>query len=255
MRLRFPFSDGMKADFFVVLKIHFLRRRKPIKQCHFNMSHRSILKLKEAHRSDPQFIGIYTKSGRQISDYYPQTVTGNNPRFRNPDGYKPLDLNEIKAMQHFVADYMDVSLNRFKFINYHFFFPLPQMPKPGSPEEQTMMNVVNTFHKLGGDLFMFNPMYEYSKPGAADTSYWELGPEGTSAKKIMDKASSMGIGFGYYMGCARYGMEGNAAALPFAPENKDWKKCDEQGRFTIENCMASDGFADWWFKVQDKYDR
>jgi hypothetical protein len=240
-----------KSGLFCGVENPFFKTQQNDKTVSFQYEPSLILKKNEAHCSDPQFIGVYTKDGKQISDYYPQTVVGNLPRYRNPDGHKPLDLNEIKTMQRFVADYMDVSLKEFKFINYHFFYPLPQMPAPNSPEEKTLMNVVKTFHDLGGDLFMFNPMYPYKRPNGTDTSYWQLGPEGSAAKYIMDEARSSDIGFGYYMGCARLGMEGNASALPFAPEKKDWKKCDELGDFATENCMGCDEFADWWFKVQN----
>jgi hypothetical protein len=209
-----------------------------------------ILKQEETHLSDPQFIGVYTKKGRAVTDYYPQTVKGHYPRFRNPCGHKPLDLAEVRAMQRFVADYLAVSLSTFKFINYHFFYPLPQMPAPGSPEEKTILNVVKTFRELEGDLFIFNPMYPYTKPEGRNDACWELGPEGSAAKRIMDEAAASGIGFGYYMGCARHGLEGNASALPFASEKKEWKKQDDTGTFAGENCMACDEFADWWLNVQ-----
>ncbi len=217
-----------------------------------------VLGKEEAYQSDPQFIGVYIKRGKTITDHYPQTVKGYYPRFRNPDGHKPLDLNEIKAMRDFVAGYLDVSLKGFRFINYHFFYPLPQMPAPNTSEEKLLLDVVERFHELDGDLFIFNPMYPYKLPAGTDTVCWELAPEGSAAKRIMDKTASRGIGSGFYMGCARYGKEGTAGALPFMPDNKDWKKCDEDGNYTLENCMASDAFANWLFTVQNntitKYD-
>lgn len=210
-----------------------------------------ILGSSETYRSDSQFIGIYGRSGKVISDYHPQTIYGHRPRFRNPDGHKALDLCEIRAMQRFAADYLDVSLNDFKFINYHFFYPLPQMPLPDTPEEKLLLKVVQTFGDLGGDLFMFNPMYPYSLPVENDTSYWEFGPDGSSSKKIMDEAGTRNIGSGFYSGCGRYGAKGNASALPFVPERTDWKKTDEKQNRAAENCMACDEFADWWFRVQN----
>lgn len=246
-----------KCGLFCGIENPFFRTQQNYKTVTFQYEPSLILEGNEAYSSDPQFIGLYTKSGKQIADYDPQTIYGHRPRFRNPDGHKPLDIAEIRAMQRFAADYLDVSLREFKFINYHFFFPLPQMPAPDSPEEKLLLKVVQTFSDLGGDMFMFNPMYPYSLPVENDTSYWEFGPEGSAARIIMDEARSKNIGFGFYSGCGRYGASGNASALPFVPERKDWKKVDGNQNMAAENCMACNEFADWWFGVQnntiDKY--
>jgi hypothetical protein len=52
------------------------------------------------------------------------------------------------------------------------------------------------------------------------------------------------------MGVAAQMEHGNAAALPFAPSRSDWKKVDSAGNVARENCLGSDAYADWWFKVQ-----
>jgi hypothetical protein len=62
------------------------------------------LKPGETYESEPQFLGVYQRSGRMISDWWPRTAAssregqGNRPRFRNPCGQVPLDWNEIQAI-------------------------------------------------------------------------------------------------------------------------------------------------------------
>jgi len=209
-----------------------------------------ILKPGEEYESEPQFIGVYRKSGVMVQDHNPRTSIGQRPRFRNPCGHVPIDRAEVRAMQEFAKDYLDVQTDRFTFILYNFFHPLPQMPQPNSPEEAVHLKMIDMFHELGGDLIIFNPMYPYTRPQGKMYAFWDLGPDGSAARKIMDHAAAMGLRFGYYMGCARHGSEGNACALPFAPERTEWKKIDDKGVVAGENCIACDDYADWFFAVQ-----
>ena len=62
---------------------------------------------------------------------------------------------------------------------------------------------------------------------------------------------SKGISYGFYMGCAAHGGEGNAAGLNFRPDKPEWKKSDAAGRRAPDNCLACDDFYEWWFTVQN----
>jgi hypothetical protein len=209
-----------------------------------------ILEAGETYETEYQFLGVYRRTGQMLADHVPVSCHQPRPRFRNPCGYIPLDRAEIRGMQEFARDYLGLSADRFQFILYNFFYPLPQMPKAGSPEEAVHLKMIDTFHELGGDLILLNPMDPYRLPSGSMDSYWDLGPEGSAAKNIMDYAAGKGLRFGYYMGCARHGDQGNAAALPYAPEKTGWKKVDDTGKAAAENCMACDGYADWFFAVQ-----
>ena len=214
-----------------------------------------LLAAGENYASEPQFLGVYKSSGRQISDWWPRTSVSNEqgglnrPRFRNPCGHIPLDWNEIQAMRRFAADYLDPQVDRFLSILYMYWFPIEQ--GPNSPEiEAKYMRVIDQFHALGGDMIIFNPLRAYDRPGAGKDSYWELAPPGSPARRILDHADRAGIHYGFYMGVAHTGDRGNACGLPFVPERKDWKKTDPLGGACGENCMACDEFADWWYAVQ-----
>ncbi|MCE5327145.1 MAG: hypothetical protein LLG01_12110 [Planctomycetaceae bacterium] len=219
-------------------------------EAEFSFEPSLILKSGEGYVSEPQFIGVYRLSGVMLTDHAPRTTLGQRPRFRNPYGHVPIDRSEVRAMQKFALDYMHPRVERFVFILYNFFYPLPQMPAANSPEEAAHTKMIDMFAELGGDLIIFNPMHPYTKPAGDMDAYWDLGPEGSAAQHIMDHARAKGIPFGYYMGCARHGHEGNACALPFAPERPQWKKVDAAGNVAAENCIACDEYADWWFAVQ-----
>jgi hypothetical protein len=75
---------------------------------------------------------------------------------------------------------------------------------------------------------------------------------GATARQIADYAAGKGISYGFYMGCAAHGGEGNAAGLPFRPDREDWKKLDAGGRRAPDNCLGCDGFFEWWLQVQDR---
>jgi hypothetical protein len=209
-----------------------------------------IIQPGEIYDTEPQFIGVYHPSGVMLVDHNPLTSQGRRPRFRNPSGYVPIDRSEVRAMQRFTRDYLALNVDGFRFILYNFFYPLPQMPTPDSPEEAIHLKMIDTFAALGGDTIIFNPMYPYTRPEEQLEAYWDLGPEGSSARRIMDHAAGKGIRFGFYMGCARHGTEGNACALPFAPSKKHWKKVDDTGKVAEENCIGCDEYAQWYFAVQ-----
>ena len=60
-----------------------------------------ILKPGEGYSSEPQFMGVYKKSGVMIED------SGREFRYNaNGSGYKPLDRNENRAMRAFALDYL-----------------------------------------------------------------------------------------------------------------------------------------------------
>ncbi len=204
-----------------------------------------ILQPGERYESEPQFIGVYQSTGTMITDHYLRS----NPRYRNPAGHIPLDQGEIRAMQQFALHYLAPSADRFHFILYNYFFPLPQMPQPDSLEEAIHLRMLDTFAELGGDMVIFNPLYPFQKPGAGLDSCWELVPAGSAARQILEHATKQGLRFGFYIGCARHGGEGNAAALPFVPEKTEWKKVDDAGTRAPENCLACDDYAHWWHVV------
>ena len=71
------------------------------------------------------------------------------------------------------------------------------------------------------------------------------------ARQVCDYATNKGIGYGFYMGCAAHGGEGNAGGLNFRPDKPEWKKSDAAGRRAPDNCLACDDFYEWWFAVQN----
>ena len=84
-----------------------------------------ILKAGEGYTSEPQFMGVYKKSGVMIED------TGRDFRYNaNASGYKPLDRNETRAMRAFALDYLAPAQKQFLNINYQFFHPLPHRRVP-----------------------------------------------------------------------------------------------------------------------------
>lgn len=204
-----------------------------------------ILKAGEGYESEPQFMGVYRKSGVMIED--------NDRPFRYPNGsgYIPIDRNESRTMRAFALDYLAPAQKGFLNINYQFFHPLPQMPS-NDADKLYFTKAINTFADIGGDMIIFNPLHPYTKPDAG-RDYWNLLPEeGTAtARQIADYAAGKGISYGFYMGCAAHGGEGNAAGLPFRPDRADWKKMDAEGRRATDNCIGCDEFYEWWFKVQD----
>jgi len=71
-----------------------------------------ILKPGEGYTSEPQFMGVYKRSGVMIED------SGREFRYNaNGSGYKPLDRNEIRAMRAFALDYLAPAQDQFLNIN------------------------------------------------------------------------------------------------------------------------------------------
>jgi hypothetical protein len=213
-----------------------------------------ILNAGESYESEHQFLGVYTRSGQMLTDHWPKTLVscqeGNNrPRFRNPCGHIPLDWNEIRAMGLYASDYLEVNTDRFMAILYGFWYPIEQMPQ-GEGIEEKYKRVLDNFCDVGGDMVIFNPLHKYNRPLGNEDGFWELAPEGTSAQRLLEYARSKGLRFGFYMGVAAHGQQGNACALPFAPERAEWKKVDFSGTPGDENCLACDEYLDWWYSVQ-----
>lgn len=208
----------------------------------------------EIYQSEPQFLGVYRRSGRMLADHPPRTVasTGegeNRPRFRNPAGQVPLDWNEIQGMRQFAADYLAPRQDRFLSILYMYWYPIAQLPVQPEAEMQ-YRRVLDTFRALGGDLVVFNPLVRYDRPAADAASFWNLAPEGSTAQHILQYAGEKGLKYGFYMGVAAQGDRGNACNLPFAPEKPEWKRIGPLGGISSENCLACEGFANWWHAVQ-----
>ncbi len=204
-----------------------------------------ILKSGEGYESEPQFIGVYKKSGLMIED------SARPFRYPNGSGHIPIDRNESRAMRAFALDYLAPDQKTFLNINYQFFHPLPQMPKDDK-DKWYFLKTINTFAEIEGDMIIFKPLYPYKKPDS-ETDYWNLLPEDTTAtaRQIADYARRKGISYGFYMGIAAHGLEGNAAGLSFRPDKPLWKKMDSEGRRAPDNCIGDDEFYEWWFRVQD----
>lgn len=177
-----------------------------------------ILKSGEGYESEPQFIGVYKKSGVLIED-------SDRPfRYPNGSGYVPIDRNESRAMRAFALDYLNLVQDNFLNINYQFFHPLPQMPK-NDTDKLYFTKTIDAFKDIGGDMIIFKPLHPYKKPDAK-TDYWNVIPEEktTVTRQIVDYARQKGISYGFYMGIAAHGQEGNAAGLPFRTDKPEWKK-------------------------------
>jgi len=213
-----------------------------------------LLKVGDTYKSESQFIGVYKKSNRMITDHYPKTALSheegiNRPRFRNPSGHIPIDQNEIRGMREFASEYLDLRVDNFMSILYCYWYPMPQLPNTPEAEAQ-YYRMIDNFHDLGGDMIIFNPLIRYDLPTNDLNSYWDLAPEDSTAQCILKYADSKGIKYGFYMGVAAQGDRGNASALPFCPDKSDWKKVDMTGTLGKENCIGCNDYADWWFKVQ-----
>lgn len=205
-----------------------------------------ILSAGEGYESESQFIGVHKKSGVMIED------SARPFRYPNGSGHIPLDRNESRAMRAFALDYLQPLPPTFRNINYHFFHPLPQMPST-EEEQWYFRKTIDTFADIGGDMIIFKPLHRHRKPDAA-TPYWNVLPDDTNAiaRQIADYATQKGISYGFYLGIAGgHGDEGNAAGLPFRPEESSWKKLDAAGRRAPDNCIGCDDFFAWWLQVHD----
>jgi len=205
-----------------------------------------ILKAGEGYTSEPQFMGVYKKSGVMVED------SGRDFRYNsNGSGYKPIDRNEIRAMRAFALDYLSPVQKTFLNINYQFFHPLPQMPRT-EKDKDYFTKTIDTFSAIGGDMFIFKPLHPYTKPDA-NKPFWDVVPDDPNhaARQVADYATGKGMSYGFYMGCAAHGGEGNAAGLSFRPDKPEWKKSDAAGRRAPDNCLACDDYYEWWFTVQN----
>ena len=147
-----------------------------------------ILKAGEGYTSEPQFMGVYRKSGVMIED------SGRDFRYNaNASGYKPLDRNEIRAMRAFALDYLAPAQQNFLNINYQFFHPLPQMPRT-EKDKDYFVKTIDTFSAIGGDMIIFKPLHPYTKPDA-NRPFWNVVPDDTNAvaRQVCDYARSKGL--------------------------------------------------------------
>ena len=247
------FLRWAKGGVFTGIENPFFETQRRGAEFAFSFEPAMTLKPGETYRSEPQFIGVYTKSGRMIREQLPlnRLTEGDvrRPRMRNPSGNIPLDTNEIAAMRDFAAEYLAVPVEKFLYILYCFWNPMAQIVTT-EEEEKGYTKMLDSFGELGGDMIIFNPMAKAQIPTADPTSYWTLAPEGTGPARILDYAAKKGMKYGFYIGCAAQLEHGNAAGNPFVPERKDWKRIDAAGNVATENCIASDEYADWWYTVQ-----
>lgn len=213
-----------------------------------------ILKSGESYETDALFCGGYTSTGELVAEGEPINLealqTGiKRARFFNPNSDTLLDRAEIKAMRDYVTEYYDVIKQRFDNILYYFFYPHNRAIET-EDQEKECYGQIDRFAKLQGDLIAFNPHVKTVIP-TEEKPYWELQPEGSIAERIFNYATEKGLRVGYYMGCAFNGEGGNAALLPFMPHKTEWKKRDRDGNIASENCLACDGYLDWWRTVQE----
>ena len=205
-----------------------------------------ILTSDEGYVSEPQFIGVYKKSGVMIED------SARPFRYPNGTAHIPIDRNESRSMRLFALDYLQPAQQNFLNINYQFFHPLPQMPSTPS-DKWYFIKTIDTFARIGGDMIIFKPLHRHCKPDVA-TPYWNLIPEdkGAIARQITDYAAQKGIAYGFYIGIAGgHGEEGNSGGLPLRADKIGWKKLDASGRRSSDNCNGSDEFYEWWLRVHD----
>ena len=170
-----------------------------------------ILKAGEGYTSEPQFMGVYRKSGVMIED------SGREFRYNaNGSGYKPLDRNEIRAMRAFALDYLAPAQKQFLNINYQFFHPLPQMPRT-EKDKDYFTKTIDTFAEIGGDMIIFKPLHPYTKPDAEQSrsGMWFRTTPARSPGRSATTPRDKGISYGFYMGCAAHGGEGNAGGPQF----------------------------------------
>ncbi|UVI32792.1 hypothetical protein [Paenibacillus spongiae] len=214
-----------------------------------------VLAENEAYCSEPQFIGVYRRSFDYIMNHDFANASENKkkcyPRFRNPSGHIPIDLNEIKAMRHFASDFLEVKSEQFLFILYCYWFPLPQLPV-NEEQENLYYKVIDQFKELGGDMIIFTPLAQAKLPTASPESFFELAPKDSAAERIMNYTRDKGLKFGFYMGVAANNAAFcNSSVTTYSEQYPEWKKIDIEGKQSKENCMASDAYATWFSQVQD----
>jgi len=212
-----------------------------------------LLKKGEVYESEPQFLGSYDLSGEAVTEAEPICIESlrsglRRPRFFNPCPQTPLDRNEIEAMRSYVTEYYDVIQKSFENILYFFFYPKKAYPQTAE-EIADYTGTIDRFAAINGDIIAFNPHVNTVLP-TSEHPYWELAPKGSAAETLLTYTQSKGLRCGYYMGCAFNGTGGNAALLPFMPEQTAWKKLDRFGNLSSENCLACDDYLDWWYHVQ-----
>lgn len=214
-----------------------------------------VLRPGEGYRSEANFFGIYRNTGRMLEQQTPPTSMRYNDvhhtRYRNPCGHIPLDYAEVYGFQAYARAYLELRVDHFKLIFYQFFITLPQQPDTDE-DEALYYHYIDNFVRMGGDLVTFNPLVWHTPPTPSDDGHWELAPSGSRAERILNYARNKGLDIGFYMGSAAGNSAYCTSAMtPFGYENQShWKKRDRNGHCASENCMASDEFAEWFYKVQ-----
>ena len=216
-----------------------------------------MLSAGEGHDADAQFIGVTRLTGELVTRGTAQ-VTGDGrralasrplPRPDGPRAHRPRRdrapcARSWRTTSHPLPE-------RFRSILYTYWFPLPQPPLDEAGVTR-WIHAIDTFADLGGDLLMTTPLVRSSLPDASQDGFWDVAPDGSGAARVLHHARSRGVGVGLYMGVAAGNLEhGNAAALDYPAGAPDaWKKVDEDGTVSGENCMASDAYLDWSVAVQ-----
>lgn len=208
------------------------------------------------YEGEAQFFIPYLPAHQYIANvegaFLPSKAEGvDRYRFRNPSGHIPLDLREIEAMRRYIERYLDVIPRPFVTILYMYWVPVEQMP---STEEgvRKYKAILSNFKRLGGEMVLFTPLHPYPLPDGKSVHEWELAPAGSFAAEILQYTRDLGLQYGFYMGVATHGDQGNASALPFMPEEKAWKKRWADGAQAPENCIGSEAFLDWWLNLHTR---
>ena len=201
-----------------------------------------------------QFVGRYHLGNKYVVEEPPKSRIAvvdlpRRTRFRNPSGQVPIDIKESQAMQQYLRDYLKPFSQDFEVILYCYWFPIPRFPQ-GVSDIEIWKRTIEQFVLLGGTTIMTYPLVVPEMPTLDPRSYWDLEPDGSAAKEIMDYARSQGLRIGYYMGCAAGNLEYGATAFNFpADAPKSWKKTDRFGDDLGENCIASSEYRNWALQV------
>jgi hypothetical protein len=176
----------------------------------------------------------------------------NHTRYRNPSGYIPLYLSEIRSFKTYADHYLELRVKEFKLVFYQFFCPLPQQPNT-KEDEELYYHYIDNFVKIGGDIITFNPLVRNRVPLPNMDSSWEIAPPGSTAERIIQYAKNKGLKIGFYMGSAPDNSsycDSPMTEYASIAEKPQWKKVGLSGEISRENCIASDDFFEWFFQVQ-----
>ncbi len=216
------------------------------------------MKLYKGRRFDfePFFIGLTTLFGGLNEQVMPSTTLNcggvNRARYFNPSGHIPLYNGETESFAGYVEHYLQPDINKYRFIFYTYFNPLPQQPKT-TEDEQLYYRYIDNFVAMGGDTIIFNPLQRQKTPTSDMDSYWEIYESGSVAERILKYAQEKGLDCGVYMGSAQANTKYcNSSSNEFVSswEGFQWKKTGKCGELSRENCIADDSFCDWFIQTQ-----